>query len=107
MRDLTQKLAVTAQRSVACEKLAALSARGRDLVTNLRATRAAPEARKEIDQWYGAVCAAMTGPQCEAFRSAPRKSDVWVNYPFDDGGYSQTLRGRTEYLSAQLTRLCS
>jgi hypothetical protein len=45
---------------------------------------------------YGA---ALTGPQCEAFRAAPRKADLWAGYPANDGGYSQTLRGRTEYLS--------
>jgi hypothetical protein len=107
VRELERKLVASAQRTAACDHLAALSAVGRPLVTKLRANRAAPETRKEIDQWYAAVCEAMAAPQCEAFRGAPRASGNWANYPVDDGGYSQTLRGRSEYLSGQLPRLCS
>jgi hypothetical protein len=107
MRELEEKLAAAAQRTAACDQLAKLSGEGRSLISKLRQTRAAPETRKEIDKWFLPVCAAMTTPQCEAFRAAPPADGAWANYPFDDGGYSETLRGRSQYLSAQLTRFCS
>lgn len=104
--ELEKRLDAATRRQSQCSELAAHSSKGRELVAKLRATRAAPETRKEIDVWYQVVCSAMSKAQCEAFLAAPRKSDSWVNYPFDDGGYSQTLRGRTEYLSAQIATLC-
>jgi hypothetical protein len=107
VQELERRVTSQAERKVLCGQLASLSAAGRDLVTKLRTTRAATETRHEIDKWYEAVCAALSRPQCEAFLAAPRKSDSWANYPTDDGGYSQTLRGRSDHLSSRLASLCA
>lgn len=89
-----------------CDLLTTLSSTGRQLTSKLRVTRAAPETRHEIDEWYKAVCRVMSKPQCEAFLGATPAMDSWVNYPVNDGGYSQTLRGRSAYLSGVLSSQC-
>jgi hypothetical protein len=89
-----------------CKKLAAFSSSGRLLIDKLRATRAAQETRGEIDRWYEDVCSAMSAAQCEAFKSAPRELTSWVGYPANDGGVSQILRGRSQFLSSQVAKLC-
>lgn len=104
--ELEGNLREVTQQQTQCDRLATLSGTGRQLVNKLFATRAALETRREIDKWYQSVCGAMSKPQCEAFLAAPRKSDAWAGYPAEDGGYSQTLRGRSEYLSDQLSTLC-
>ena len=93
-------------RAAQCDKLAELSTSSGGLIQKLRATRAAPETRREIDQWYRQVCDALSGPQCAAFTGAPPASGSWVAYPAEDGGYSQTLRGRAAFLSQQLASNC-
>lgn len=104
--ELQRKLGAASAQQTQCDQLASLSGTGRQLAQKLFATRAAPETRREIDQWYAAVCAAMSKNQCEAFLAAPRARDMWVGYPVEDGGYQQTLRGRSEYLSSRLSTLC-
>ena len=103
---LQQKLGAATAQQTQCDKLATLSQQGRALVTKLRATRAAPDTRLEIDDWYKAVCGAMSKSQCEAFLSAPPAQGNWIGYPVEDGGYSQALRGRSEYLSMRLSEAC-
>jgi len=103
---LAAQRSTEAQRTNRCTTLASLSGTGRQLVDKLFQTRAATGTRREIDQWYGDVCKAMSAAQCEAFRGAPRKADRWNNYPFDDDGYSQTLRGRAEYVANLVGTTC-
>lgn len=104
--DLRSKLDSKKERDAHCEKVAKLSEEGRQLINKLFSTRADTNTRREIDRWYDDVCAAMSKPQCEAFLSAPRATTAWAGYPVDDGGYSQTLRGRSAFLSAQLENSC-
>ena len=89
-----------------CNTLAELSRTGRQLTDKLVATRAADDTRREIDGWYLAVCGAMSSAQCEVFLSAPRSPLAVQGYPVNDGGYVQTITGRTASLSRQLAAAC-
>lgn len=55
---------------------------------------------------FWAVCSATSSTECEAFMAAPCDPNVAMGYPINDGGYWQTLNGRSAYLSRQLTSLC-
>lgn len=90
-----------------CNGLAKLSAQGRALTDKLFQTRGANDTRLEISKWFQAVCDTLaSSSQCEAFMSSPTPSTVWNDYPVEDGGFSRSIRGRTEHLSGLLGRLC-
>jgi hypothetical protein len=104
--DLQRQLGAAKGRAADCDRLATLSSQGLTLIANLRAKRADLDSRRALDEWYSNVCSAMSPAQCAAFRAAPPAPGGWVAYPVEDGGYSQTSRGRSAYLSAQLANLC-
>lgn len=104
--ELARELASARGRSADCDRLAKLSSQGLTLIANLRAQRADQESRGALDRWYSDVCSTMSPAQCAAFKAAPPAAGGWVGYPVEDGGYSQTSRGRSAYLSSQLAALC-
>jgi hypothetical protein len=104
--ELRGQLSAERGQGAKCDQLAALSSEGVALTSKLRSTRAAEATRREIDDWFRRVCAAMSRAQCSAFMAAPPGQGAWVGYPVEDGGYSQTIRGRSANLSTLLSNSC-
>ena len=105
-RDLTVPRLSGDQGESQCDRMAALSVEGKVLIDELRQTKASYSTRRQIDQWYWTVCAALSKRRCGAFLSASPKVVDWPDYPADDKDYSQTLTGRSDYLAGQLTPIC-
>ncbi len=106
IEELRGQVTAARGRSTNCDQLAKLSTQGLSLISNLRAKRADQESRRALDVWYSAVCSAMSPAQCAAFMAAPPAETGWIGYPVEDGGYSQTSRGRSAHLSSQLANVC-